>query len=361
MTDLAIKLVTRWVLSGLLLIGLAGSGLTLANPYQTQILLSATNPDQPQAIKSALERVLVKVSGNKMLAANNDLALVLSQADAYVSEFAYIEKNQVQADEFAEPVKQQWLQVSFQKSLVQSLLRQLQQPIWLHKRPKVLVLAALERDMVGAQNQLALAQAVELAGEARGLPLVLPLWDLSEQRQFSLAGVRNFNSAKLQGLQQAYNADAVLVARLSKLSNGMCLAKWRFQYQPAPLTFIQDQQQNCEQLLQQGIDKVSDWLAQRSSVQASNQTQGSLLVQVDNIKSYQDYADLMAYLRFSKVKLLLANSAIQSVEGQSLVFDFSLLGSKAELAKLLAQEGKLKPASNASQVSVDWHLRWQNN
>lgn len=343
------KMPFLWLLRLMLVGSLA---LTVhANPYQADVALSGESDEQESAIRAAFVKVLIKASGNRQIHQDIELSPLLPQARSYVSEFVYLEPGENQT--------QRWMRVSFQAASIQALLSQLQQPIWL-QRPKILVLAALEQDLVNADTQVALSQAIAWAAESRGLPVLLPLWDLTEQRQTSLRQIRQFSEGQLQSLRKRYGADAYVVARLTQLSSGLCLAKWQMKYKDRELDFIQDQRAECAVLLRRGIDRVSDWLAQSQAIKAGTQAQEYVQVQVDGVDSYQDYADLMHYLKYSKVNILLASVKLSGAEGNSLRLGWGLQGSKDELLKLLQQDGKLMQVQPVQSLKSDFHFQWHS-
>lgn len=172
---------------------------SIQNMYEALVpLADRSEPARKEAIVEGLEQVLVRYSGYSGIGSLSGVSSALSNADAYVIEFA-VETEMVPAEDNLSVEKAEALWVRYNASQVDSLFDQQQLPIWSSVRPDVqyLVVQQLwgEPTLMTAQSFPAIEAALDSVFSERGLPAVsfdspeLPvdrIWQMREVDAYSL-------------------------------------------------------------------------------------------------------------------------------------------------------------------------------
>lgn len=177
-------------------------------------------PNQSAAARTAafrrnLARVLVKVSGEPAMA---DYAATLNAA-SLVTEYRYRRAPASRGGGL-----QLW--AHFAPDRVKSVLAAAGVPIWGANRPTLVAWVTTPSGMLGSASSGALARALTATARRRGLPLVLPLLDLTDRRRVSSFDVRSFYLPALKRATQRYDAQGMLIGSIMPRALGVG-SRWR--------------------------------------------------------------------------------------------------------------------------------------
>lgn len=243
------------------------------------------------ALSEALLQVLVRVSGDRSLAGDSAIVAATRNAETLLIGFQY-RSVEIPAGELAPAARELRLVADFDPGAVQSLLRELSLPFWGSERPSILVWL-FDADPVdpNALTDPADPRWFWLSEQAkrRGLPLVLPLFDLEDRRNMQPARLWAAGEQALNQSRQRYATALVLLAQPT--TEGL---RWRLlgdaldagSIQPGPI----------EVALPALIDDLADLLGQRFAILPGERIQGSQRLLVEGIGSAADFARVMSYL-----------------------------------------------------------------
>ena len=287
----------RPLLLSLSLISLPGWAATVSDLYQVREAVSSQQPEERDAaLQRALDTLVLRLTGKPEALKSEGLAALRKDPQQIISQYGY-EGDQLQVDFDA---------VSTDRSLRQAGLA-----LWGVNRPAILTWWL--NDTTAGSNMVGDGQSsaapLQQAAQHRGLPLRLPLADLSEQL---LATEDNLAASDPQALRDAserYAADALLAVRAKEGDEG-----WQAVWQ---LWLGKDREQgkaeaaDREALADAVLLAVSERLAPRFVV-APGAASSSQTVEIIG-------ADLSRYAELQRV-LEPFGAQLQAVEADRLVY-----------------------------------------
>lgn len=313
------------------LTGLQAFAAPVSDLYQVREAVSSQQPeDRAAALNRALDTLVLRLTGKADAAQSPALAALRKDPQQIISQYGY-EDDQ--------------LLVDFDPHSTDRVLRQAGLALWGANRPSILLWwlsDASDGSRLVGDGQMA-AAVLNQAAQHRGLPLRLPLADLSEQ----LVGVaENLTVNYPQALREAserYAADALL-AVVAREANGQWQAEWRL--------WLGDER---EQGTVQGADQaaladaillvVSQRLAPRFIVAAG--AANNLTVEVQGV-------DLARYAELQRILEPFA-AQLRKVQGDTLTFAVQANAEqlRAQLGLARLQEVPTEaPAVDASQAAT---------
>ncbi len=323
---------------------------------------SQTNSAENKALKSAMQAVLLKVGGQQSVVQHAVFKKALRSYKKYVTQFHYEKKAQVNI-----------LVARFNEDKINNLFQQANLPIWGRLRPQVLLWVVeengLSRNILSDSANSTLPNDIEQFSDNRGLPINLPLMDLTDSTQVELSDVWGRFVDPIKLISARYSAEAIVVIRIFDQALNESLSA----NSTGDTAALDPNDANCELLCQQN-NYVLDWSllpeAQLSNIQQFSESyQGNnqtiLLKQaLDDITEiiYQKYAlatslnnelildvanieNLRTYTQVEK--FLSSLSSVQSIklinaQGDSRRFQLTLIGSKNALLSSLKLDNKLQ-------------------
>ncbi len=316
-----------------------GIAVTVPNLYRVSVVPDAAAPDQRgAAIKAAMGRLLIRVTGDRNAPFDPALQTMLSDAGKYLASYGLDRQGQAQ--------------VGFIATQVDQALAALQKPVWGPERPLTLIWIAVDdgaggRALLGANDTpqlgielappgmterlVALRKELLAVADERGLPVTLPLLDLQDLNAVTFADVWGGFEDRVAAASARYRADAVLIGRVRPGVIGNEI-EW--------LLVTGAERQALQGLgLRDGLDAAGDRFASQFATVGGG---GAAAITVLNVQSSADYGRVVSYLE--------QQSALQSVDVDS--FDNGVLnlrvtarGDAGVLGRILALGGVLKPAA----------------
>jgi hypothetical protein len=199
------------------LISLASHAETLNNLYQVREPVSSQAPDERnQATLRALDTLVLRLTGDTKAAQNPGLAAIRKDPQQIILQYGYD----------AGPPES--LQVDFDPASTDRALRSAGLSLWGANRPSILAWwlndSAEGSSLVG--DGQGSATPLRRAAQHRGLPLHLPLADLSEQIVATAPNLEGNDPAPLRNASERYGSDALLAVH-AKEEAGQWQATWR--------------------------------------------------------------------------------------------------------------------------------------
>lgn len=204
---------------GLVLFFPPARSIEVTELYTVQVPLDPETPGAPaDPYRSALNVVLVRITGEQDVAASALLAELFPDASRYVLQYRPGEDNSL------------W--VSLDGAAIENVLRSAGQTVWSNDRPLTLVWLAVdwgqgEREIVSADDgdrspaeqrsldrNRQLRDRLQDAALWRGLPIAFPLMDTEDLGRISFSDIWGGFDERVMQASERYAAEAVLIGRV---------------------------------------------------------------------------------------------------------------------------------------------------
>ncbi len=305
--------------------------------------------ERNQATRQALEQVMIKVSGDAQILNNPKLKSNLSAADTLIQQFSY---TTLPPGKSTTPYL---LEVQFDPTGVNQWLRDAGAAIWGQNRPLVIAWIVYEgsghpAEIISSDSISDISTLLKQNAEKRGLPLVLPVMDMTEINQITPKDVTDMTISKLTDAAKRYVSDAVLIGHITQDSNGLA-SQWKL--------VLGDHQwdwnlagKSIIDIAPTLINNITNTLATRFAVVTTNTIQKDLALKVTGITHYRDFAQLTRYLNHLTP---VANVEITKIlSDNDVILKVSLRSTQESFVQALALGKKLTPApiTNAADTMV---------
>ena len=337
------------------------------NLYNAKIIVnSQTNSERKLALQQAMRAVVLKVGGQQTLLSVTEIRKAVKNVSRYVANYRY-QRN-------GENIH---LMVNFDENKINQLFEQINAPIWGRLRPKILLWlveeSGLTRTIVSTSthsldNNNNFPQMVEDFSALRGLPIIMPLMDLTDANNILTFDVWGRFATQVQAASTRYNPEAIIIVRLSNSSlvpltadserrdQKECLLcqKQKNQY-ALDWSFIADAQSYSideingqifgeiiygptpKELLQQALSTISDKIYQKYALMSNGDNR--YIIDVANISSLKRFIKVEQFLQqLSSVKSV----KLLSASGDNRRFELSLKSSGRALLASLKLNKQLK-------------------
>ncbi|MBK5355131.1 DUF2066 domain-containing protein [Pseudomonas sp. TH41] len=313
---------------------LASHAETVKGLYQVREPVSSQSQEErDQATQRALDTLVLRLTGDPKAAQSPGLAAVRKDPQQIISQYGF------------DAGPPEVLKVDFDPATTEQALRRAGLSLWGANRPSILgwwLNDSTEGSSLVGDGQ-ASAAPLRRAAQHRGLPLRLPLADLSEQLVATAPNLEGTDAAPLRGASERYNADALLAVH-AREEGGQWQAKWHL--------WLGDQKEAGSV---QGADQaavadavmlaVSQRLAPRFVVKAGATGEQLLEVQGMNLEHYAALGRLLEPF----------GARLQSVDGDRILYRVNgsaeQLRSQLSLAKLQEVPAGQAPAATAPAVA----------
>ena len=208
---------SRFLFAGCMsLVSLASHAETVKNLYQVRQPVSGQTPEvRDQATQQALETLVLRLTGDPKAAQSPGLAALRKDPQQIISQYGF------------DAGPPEVLKVDFDPASTEQALRRAGLSLWGANRPSILswwLNDSTEGSSLVGDGQ-ASAAPLRRAAQHRGLPLRLPLADLSEQIVATAPNLEGTDATPLRGVSERYNADALLAVH-AREEGGQWQAKW---------------------------------------------------------------------------------------------------------------------------------------
>ncbi|MDT8371197.1 MAG: DUF2066 domain-containing protein [Gammaproteobacteria bacterium] len=307
----------------------------VADLYQSHFAVSDQSEQQRQLVApEILRQTILKVVGDRSALDLADLSPILTQTDSLIQQYQYRRVNKI-SDDLTKPDQLELL-LTFDQSGLNRLLADNRLPVWGKNRPDVLVWMAIkdqqhEAILADDQDNLDVKQALDGAVEMRGLPILLPVMDLSDQRLVSFSELWAGQSDVIIEASQRYAAQVILMASMTISADKQVRISWQLHINGETENW--QSRGDVNYAIRSGIDELTDRLARRfSQVVATSAAGQEYELYIKNIRDYADYARVTHYLNdlqyvsHVEIKNLAQDELVLavSIEGDLAVFDRTL-------------------------------------
>lgn len=310
-----------------------------------------TDAARRAAARTALGLVLIKVTGDRNGARAPATATIRQNAEHYVQQYLYqrAASNPAPSPQPGPPsdATPDGLSIHFQfdSNLLADALRAAGFPTWGHERPATLVWLLLqplggEAVLLGVEDDMPALQAGRAQGEARGVPVILPLLDLEDRMLIRPDDVRR---GELRGVAQGsarYGAEAVLVGDVRESTPGLWQGQWYLLSNDEPAIW-NTMSEDPALLVDEAVNLTADALARRFAG-AGSQTKDSGEVTITQVVSVRDYARTLAYLESLET---VAGLEVIGVTRDRITLRLAVHGSFSDLARTVMLSHVLRPAA----------------
>ncbi|WP_065260450.1 DUF2066 domain-containing protein [Pseudomonas bananamidigenes] len=198
------------------LVSLASQAENLKGLYQVREPVSGQSPqERDRATQAALDTLVLRLTGDPKAPQNPGLAPIRKDPQQIISQFGF------------DAGPPEVLKVDFDPATTEQALRRAGLSLWGASRPSILswwLNDSTEGSSLVGDGQ-ASAAPLRRAAQHRGLPLRLPLADLSEQLVATAPTLEGNDSAPLHAASERYGADALLAVH-AREEGGQWQAKW---------------------------------------------------------------------------------------------------------------------------------------
>ncbi len=273
-------------------------GARVKDLYEAEVPVTGRDPAaQAQGMETALRLVLVKLTGDPNAAGRPNVAPLLKNPEAYVQQYGY-RQSQTTTDPSGTPEPVLW--VKFDPEALSRDLERTGIPVWGRQRPGVLLWLAVVDEgggrVLGRDDPSSHLQALYTYAHFRGLPLVLPVLDTTDEAWSDAIAPSLPMSEPIAAAARRYGADAVLAGRLVEISPALWQAEWTLFSQSRSESWS-SQGDLPEVALEEGMDRAVDALRARYAAPGDTLEQGVVAVVVEGVAGLDQYARAERYLR----------------------------------------------------------------
>jgi hypothetical protein len=253
--------------------------------YTGEVPIDSQEPSaRDAAMQQALIQVLTKLTGSKAPTAVPSAA----QASQWAQQFRYEDHS---------------IEVQFDQKSVDDFLKRNNVKVWSGERPLTLVWMAVEENGTQAivgEYEISMIQWQQLFvsdSKARGIPVLFPLLDLTDQQQVALNDVWYHVGSALKPAASRYQAENTLSGRIfQNLQTQLWSADWLLLLPNDEQVGWQNEGSTPSELIKASVDRFANEMANRSEKNASVTGAGSVTLTIDNVNTGQKYMNLLSYL-----------------------------------------------------------------
>lgn len=357
---------TRAVLSGLLIGALLCASLSARAAIVTGLYeASVPVPDQSAsarrvALQQALAAVLVKITGERSAGGVPALASLIQDPSQFLQQYRYEQApatggapaltyyDLTRTGTPAIPPTGLLLSAHFDPEVVDHAVRAAHEPLWGQERPATLVWIAVQnasnQSIVSATNNSAIVQAMNSAAQQRGVPLLFPAMDSTDQQAIGIPDITQDNSARIQQASQRYKSDATLVGTIYMTTPGQYAARWQLTA-GTQIAAWSTPPSDLASVAADGVQTAADNYAKWFALAADSTGLDGVTLSVSGIGSVDAYARVLAYLgQLTPVRSV----QVTRVENHTVYFSLDTRGNLANLQQAVLLGDLLKTAAPAA-------------
>ena len=335
------------LVSGLAASGVA-RGVEVPGLYEAEVPVKGqSEAERVTASRSALEQVLVKVSGNADITQLPKIEPLLSNAEQLVQRYQYRTAPAPaptptptptpatgETDTSTAPGQLLW--ESFDRQTINQRLYDAGVSVWGVNRPATLLWLAIEdggdRYLVGGDNRPDVQAMLNTEAQQRGLPLNVPLLDLQDQGALAVADVWGDFSDVIFKASERYQPDAILVGRVYATTADKWQSHWTL-YDHGTVSTWEAGPGTQDAVITAGIAGAAVQFAKRYALELTPGVANTVMLTVENVATLADYARVTRYLQSLDP---VADVEVARVEGPKVGFRVKVRGQTRGLIQTLA-------------------------
>lgn len=329
----------------MLLIAQQSAAVEVNGLYDVELPVSGSGAAERNALaRQGLAEVLVRVSGSRKILANERIEQALARSDTFLRQFSYVTNSD--AAEGSE--EQQRLQLYFDATLIDGLLRRAKLPLWGKNRPVVLVWLTIDdgqsRHIVSAGDENELKSAVIEHAKRRGVPLLFPLMDLHDEAALPVVEAWGMFKESLLQASARYQPKAILAGRVYQNGDRQWTGRWQFLFNDE-MSGLNVTAADIDSYPESAMDFSADRLADFYAVNTATLYDQQISLQVDGVNSLTDYAQVTEYLQNLAA---VVDVAVAGVDGAGLLLTLTTEGEVQKMVEAIALDHKLVPQQSGT-------------
>jgi hypothetical protein len=308
-----------------------------------------SNRTRQQGVVTALREVMIKVTGDRNAPQQVVALPLLRTAEDYVQQYRFQEVEVPSLDTAQPPRREPRLSVQFDESALVRDMRAVGLPIWGRERPSTLSWLAMGDDSgrrwLNADEGTGILAHFQARANARGIALLLPLFDLEDAATVQTSDVWGGFPGPVLQASERYAADAVLTGVVNAPRAGIWEGSWTLHLGSESVTW-NSQGELLEIVIDEGVDGLADRLAALyvQPGDASGVEQVQLLVA--DVYRVEDYGRVLRYLEtLNSVTAV----AVDYVDKGQVGFTLSVHGDAAAVRQAISLGRTLEPVSLGEQ------------
>ncbi len=291
-----------------------------------------------RGVSRALERVILKLTGDSTAPRSDAGRNVVAQAKRLVQQFGY-ERPRYSSPNSNDLV----LRVEFDARVLSEEMRSRNLAVWGKERPETLVWLIIDdrtgRKLLGAQDAHQMLRAAKNRAGTRGIPLVFPLADIGEASAVAEQVTSRALAQAVTANSEKYAVSSILLGHLRQIAPSLWENHWTLQV--GAETIAWDQQGDIVELLvEDAIDGLADALGRRYAGPAQTGHRDVVAVTITGLRSAADYARTERYL--SSLDSVV-NLSVRRVDEQGIIFDLTVQGGLLTLSQSISFGQTLSP------------------
>lgn len=320
--------------------------------FQAEVeVASRSKADREAAVQEAMRNVLVRIIGREDALDEEAVQQLLRRAGDFTEQFAY---QQQRLPDSASGERKLNFQVQFDGTALSREIRRRGLPFWGQERPDVLFWLAIDdqgqRHILAEQGDATQVDTVQQAARQRGLPLMLPLMDLDDQRAIQFTDVAGGFTPAIREASQRYRPQIILVCKLQRAPGA---SDWRANWtllSPTQDRSWETRSTSVSEALEQGVGQAGEWIAQRYALVSGEEQLRSLTVEgVQDLSAYARVFDYLASLT------PIEHVEVARVSDGVIEFNLQLVTDEESLSRLITLGRVLKPGDS----QLPWHFNYR--
>lgn len=264
--------------------------------YQATISVSDESVSKRHiALKQALGKVLVKVTGDRNIKKSMSASLLFERSERFVQQYRYHQATNKWGQKKA--TSELWVQ--FDENALNEALKTYGVTIWGKERPSILVWIVYQKDenrfFVNLEESSEYLNILENRAAARGVRLLFPLLDLQDNSQISVTDVWGGFTEPILKASKRYQSNAVLTGKFMQILPTLWQSKWSVYFDEQMINWT-SQSDIADIVLEEGIDELVDKLVSHYTNTEEKDTEAIELL-VNDIDSLDKYAQTFSYLK----------------------------------------------------------------
>jgi hypothetical protein len=324
------------------MVALPWSGSTAAklieDLYSARVDVSSQASQQrQQAIRAAFDQVIIKVTGQSALLEHQAVQSARRNVNDYLLQYGYQRQG-----------SQQQLEATFDGRKLRQLLADNELPYWGSRRPELLLWIAHEQDnnrrqLIGSGDESIFTQQLRTFARAAGIPIQLPLLDLTDAMTVSPTDVWGRFTQPVAKASRRYASDGYLMARITRLENPenpdqTYRLDWSVDVESRRLNGVVYAQSE-DWLAEPFVNDLLQQLAKTYSVVSSDQQE---LIEVAlEVQQLQRWQDVLVLEQFLSSVASVESVRLQQYSTERAQFTVVVRGSEDHLLQTIQLDGRL--------------------
>ena len=239
------------------------------------------------------------------------------------------------------------LRVRFLPNAINSLLLNAGLSVWGRDRPLILFWVDSDEGgtlhLVGVTDTSLLSSVFDTNAVRRGLPIIFPLVDETDQQQITPQDVLSVNNTVITQASVRYGSNAIVLVNIHAQADNTFQTHWTL-LSSGDNQIFDFNGADIDPLIAQGVDAVAENFANQFA-SSIGQAQTTVQIEMDGINNLTQFAAVQRYLE----QLNNAQSVnVIEVQTDSILFQLSITGDVASLQKLMSLDNRVLAMSSST-------------